>query len=100
MSPVELILIVLLAVAAFAAGYRIGQASAYAGREGASPVPPVDTDEGEILPGPHALPPRPRGAPPPASAGGGSDGDAEGNRPAPRGVPPRRSTTPPPASAG
>jgi hypothetical protein len=102
MSLFELILIVLIAAAAFAAGYKIGQASAPsgAGRAGTSPPPPVDTDDGELLPGPHSLPTRSRAAPPPASAGGGSDGDTAADRPAARNMPPRRSTTPPPASAG
>lgn len=103
MSLFELVLIVLIAAAAFAAGYKIGQASVLTrmGRPDASPPPPIDTDEGELLPGPHAAPPRPRGAPPPASAGNdGNDSDAAADRPAPRNMPPRRSTTPPPASAG
>ena len=100
MSAFELILIVLIAVGAFWAGYKIGRASALAspGRPDASSPPPVDTDDSEPLPGPHALPTRPRGAPPPASAGG--DGDTAEDRAPPRNAPPRRSTTPPPASAG
>lgn len=94
MSPTDLILIVLVATGAFAAGYFIGRFQALAergaapGRELNSPLPgPEDTGYGE----PQSAPSRPRGAPPPASAGGGSAGTR---------TPPRRSTTPPPAIAG
>jgi hypothetical protein len=102
MSAFELILIVLIAVGAFWAGYKIGRASALTSpeRPDASHRPPVDTDESEPLPGPHALPTRPRGSPPPASAGGDRDGDTAEDRAPSRSAPPRRSTTPPPASAG
>ena len=102
MSAFELILIVLIAVGAFWAGYKIGRASALTSpdRPDASSRPPVDTDESDPLPGPHSLPTRPRGAPPPASAGGDRDGDTAEDRAPSRSAPPRRSTTPPPASAG
>lgn len=101
MSAFELILIVLIAVGAFWAGYKIGRASAVASPSRADAPPPVDTDDGELLPGPHSLPPaRPRGSPPPASAGGDTNSDTAGDRSPARSVPPRRSTTPPPASAG
>lgn len=91
MSPFDLILIVLVAAAAFAAGYFIGRFQALAergvapGREFNSPLPgPEDREYRE----PSAAPSRPRGAAPPASAGSGTR------------TPPRRSTTPPPAAAG
>jgi hypothetical protein len=101
MSAFELILIVLIAAGAFWAGYQIGRASALSSPDRDASAPsPVDTDESEPLPGPHALPPRSRGAPPPASAGGDRDGDMAGDRAPSRSAPPRRSTTPPPASAG
>jgi hypothetical protein len=100
MSAFELILIVLVAVGAFWAGYQIGRASVLSSPNAKASPPPVDTDDGELLPGPHAMPSRPRAAPPPASAGGDrDDSQPEGSGP-PRNIPPRRSTTPPPASAG
>lgn len=91
MSAYDLVLIVIVAAAAFAAGYQLGRLKTLAERAGApprgerSPLPgPEDLD------GPLAGPSIPRGPAPPASAGGTPQGR----------TPPRRSTTPPPAAAG
>jgi hypothetical protein len=89
-------------VVAVSSKNKISRASALTSpdRTDASSRTPVDTDASDPLPGPHSLPTRPRGAPPPASAGGDRDGDTAEDRPPSRSAPPRRSTTPPPASAG
>lgn len=104
MSPFDLVLIVLVAAAAFAAGYFIGRFQTLAERrsggawrapEQPSPLPGPEDNAGRYGDASSA-PSRPRGAPPPASAGGGSGGSAgTGAR-----RPPRRSTKPPPAIAG
>ncbi len=93
MSLLDLVPFILIGAAAFAAGYFIGRFQALAehgasnGRDVRSPLPgPEDRYADEP-----SAPPRPRGAPPPASAGAGSTGGR---------TPPRRSTTPPPAIAG
>lgn len=101
MDPFNLILIVLVAGAAFAAGYFIGHFKALAdvrnseawapGPNPSSPLPgPEDGRYGDAS----SAPPRPRGAPPPASAGGGGSAGTGARRP------PGRSTKPPPAIAG
>lgn len=90
MSLPDLVPFILIAAAAFGAGYFIGRFQALAER-GA----PRERDFRSPLPGPEdryseepSAPSRPRGAPPPASSGTGAR------------TPPRRSTTPPPAIAG
>lgn len=98
MSAYDLILIVLVAVAAFGAGYQIGRFRALT--EAGSGGQP---DDDGPLAGPRfddgpSAPSRPRGAPPPASAGNASDSDAP-SRPQ-NSNPVRRSTKPPPAAAG
>lgn len=92
MSDLDLLLIAAIAAATFYAGYKVGQASAPG---------PRDADETSPLPGPRLdetsksapTPPRPRGAPPSASAG-------EANPSAPSGSARPRTTAPPPAAAG
>lgn len=103
MDPFNLVLIVLVAAGAFAAGYFIGHFKALAEvrtrghwapdpSHPSSPLPgPEDSRYGEAAGGPS----RPRGAPPPASAGGSNGAGAPGARRAPR-----RSIKPPPAIAG
>jgi hypothetical protein len=101
MSAYDLILIVLVGAGAFYAGYQLGRFKALSERAPS----PVQPEEDSPLPGPsfdrrETAPSRPRGSPPPASAGndGGpswSEADAGG-----RSSPPRRSTKPPPAAAG
>ncbi|HRN89503.1 hypothetical protein [Hyphomicrobium sp.] len=90
MSLVDLVPFILIGAAAFAAGYFIGRFQALAERGALR-----ERDVRSPLPGPEdrytdepAAPPRPRGAPPPASSGTGAR------------TPPRRSSTPPPAIAG
>lgn len=100
MSPVfNLVVTVLVAAAAFAAGYFIGRFQALAERRSGRAW---STPEQSPLPGPEDSggygngsreSSQPRGAPPPASAG--SSGSGSGAR-----RPPRRSTKPPPAIAG
>ena len=93
MSLPDLVPFILIGAAAFAAGYFIGRFQALAERGTAR-----EHDVRSPLPGPEdryadapSAPPRPRGAPPPATAGTGGAGGR---------TPPRRSTTPPPAIAG
>lgn len=101
MDPFSLVLIVLVAAAAFAAGYFIGHFKALAEvRNSGSWSGPAERSP---LPGPDdgryaeasSQPPRPRGAAPPASAGTSGGGAGTGAR-----AQPRRSTKPPPAIAG
>jgi hypothetical protein len=89
MSP-DLVLIVLVAVAAFAAGYYIGRLKVLAEppqgpRYDDNPLPGPDLDGPLAGPSPAPIP---RGPAPPVPAGDS------------RRTPPRRSTTPPPAAAG
>ncbi len=98
MSPTDLILFVLIAGGAFYAGYQVGRFKALAELGNARP----SGDDQQPLPGPRLdgpsseAPARPRGSPPPASAGNGDGSWPEaGGR-----APPRRSTKPPPAAAG
>jgi len=93
MSANDLVLIVLVAAGAFYAGYQVGRLKTLAERgqgrwtEDTEPLPgPLDRPEGERD--------RPRGTPPPVSAGSGNDVAAS------RSAPPRRSSKPPPAAAG
>lgn len=98
MSASELILVVLIAMGAFWAGYRIGRASVLAPGRSPEPVDAAANPPGKDVPSePSATHSRPRGAPPPASAGG-EDAAASGreNSVSSR----RRSTKPPPAAAG
>ena len=99
----DLILLILVAVGAFYAGYQVGRLKVLAERGGGA----RPSEDDQPLPGPHVdrpyvePPARPRAAPPPATAGnddGGTYSEA-GAGPAGR-MPPRRSTKPPPASAG
>lgn len=106
MPVYDLILLILVAAGAFCAGYLIGRLKALAEvgasrpREDTSsplPGPSFDTRAPEE---PSPVPQRPRGAPPPASAGG-ADAHAPGTAGTPSWqTPQRRSTRPPPAAAG
>lgn len=99
MSPTDLILFVLIAGGAFYAGYQVGRFKALAELGGTRPSGGDQPLPGPRLDGPSSeAPPRPRGAPPPASAGNG-DGSWPGAGGG-RAQPPRRSTKPPPAAAG
>lgn len=103
MDPFIFLLVLVVAVAAFAAGYFIGHFKALADVRGggawspgsgpSSPLP--GPEDGRYADASSSAPSRPRGAPPPASAGGGSGGAGSGAR-----RPPQRSTKPPPAIAG
>lgn len=102
MDPFNLLLIVLVAAGAFAAGYFIGHFKALAEVRSRGSWSPDPSAPSSPLPGPEdgrygdaagGSSPRPRGAPPPASAGGSAG--APGARRAPR-----RSIKPPPAIAG
>jgi hypothetical protein len=102
MSFNDLILLLLVAVGAFAAGFQVGRFKTLSERGQTRGGAPDDEDDGRTSAGPeldgpivHSTPARPRGAPPPASAG--DDDDAGGT---PRTIPMRRSTKPPPAAAG
>jgi hypothetical protein len=100
MSAYDLLLIVLVAVAAFGAGYQIGRFKALTEGPGSGSGRRADDGPltGPSFDGSPAAPQRPRSAPPPATAGGSSDSDAP---PAPsESTPMRRSTKPPPAAAG
>jgi hypothetical protein len=111
MSAYDLILVVLVAVGAFAMGYQFGRFKALNERS-----PSGRADEDGPLPGPldgplsDATPSRPRAPPPPTSAGdgggswsggSGSGGSSSGGSTRSAGAGPvRRSTKPPPAAAG
>jgi hypothetical protein len=108
MSFNDLILLLLVAVGAFAAGFQVGRFKTLSERGQTRGGAHDDEEDGRTSAGPeldgpivHSAPARPRGAPPPASAGDDDEpatrADAGGT---PRTVPMRRSTKPPPAAAG
>jgi hypothetical protein len=93
----NLILLIVIAAAAYYMGYQQGRASLMMPRAepGEPEEQPSPGPRGDHLPGPSATPSRPRAAPPPAAAGGQDDRGASN-----AGSPPRRTTKPPPAAAG
>ena len=93
MSAFDFLLIIAIAAGAFYAGYQIGRASVLNPKSPseASPLPGPRMDE---APRPSSVPPRPRGAPPPASAGEASTAPAHERAAA------GRTSAPPPAAAG
>lgn len=102
MSANDLILLILVAAGAFYAGYQVGRLKALAEIGAGRRQPDDDTP----LPGPldrpssDPVPPRPRAAPPPTSAGDSGGSWANAGGPTAGRIPPRRSTKPPPAAAG
>jgi hypothetical protein len=102
MSANDLILLILIAGGAFYAGYQVGRLKALA-ETGAARRASDDDDQplpGPRLDRPSSEPPsRPKGSPPPASAGDDGTWQEAGTQPSGR-APPRRSTKPPPAAAG
>ncbi|MCC7250673.1 hypothetical protein [Hyphomicrobium sp.] len=101
MSAYDLVLLILVAGGAFYAGYQVGRFKALAEQGRARPYGEAQPLPGPRVDGPYSeatsVPSRPRGSPPPASAGNedGTWGGAPSGR-----TPPRRSTKPPPAAAG
>lgn len=102
MSANDLILLILVAAGAFYAGYQVGRFKALAELgsrrqdDTDQPLPgPLDRPISE----PSATPSRPRGAPPPVSAGNNGTWADAGGTSSGR-APPRRSSKPPPAAAG
>jgi hypothetical protein len=90
MPTAEFLQLIVVAIVAGYIGYRLGQASAAAGRADAPSTP---------LPGPVADASEPQrerrsSAPPPAGAGDDAPGPTQQR------TPPRRSSAPPPAAAG
>lgn len=101
----DLVLLILIAAGAFYAGYQVGRFKVLAEMRGSTQRP---SDDDQPLPGPRvdrpysessSAPPRPKAAPPPASAGNDGSWPGGGDQSAGR-APPRRSTKPPPAAAG
>jgi hypothetical protein len=100
MSVNDLVVLLFVAAGAFYAGYQFGRLKVLAER-GETRAPDAD----QPLPGPRLdrpySEPRPKAAPPPASAGNdGAWPDARGDTASGRAPPPRRSSKPPPAAAG